>query len=383
MVLVMTFPVLYEHQAKAVSEMHNGCILRGGVGSGKTRTALAYYSRLAPWIKLYVITTAKKRDSGDWEAEAKLWGVDVVVDSWNNLFEYTEVRDAFFIFDEQRVVGSGVWVQSFLEVCKVNEWILLSATPGDTWLDYIPVFIANGFYKNRTEFIRQHVVFSTYTKYPKVERYTDGSILAGHLADITVDMPFERHTKRHLVEVHVDYDRELFDTVWRKRWNYREGRPVRHVSELFSLLRRVAYSDSSRLQRVADLLVQHPKIIVFYNFDYELDLLRTLDVKKAEWNGHKHEPIPDGDEWIYLVQYSSGAEGWNCTDTDTTVFYSLTYSYKVFEQAQGRTDRMDTPFTELHYYILMGSSLIDRAVYKAIKEKKSFSEARFMAKRQL
>jgi hypothetical protein len=301
-----------------------------------------------------------------------------VVDSWNNLMDYEDVKNAFFIFDEQRVVGSGVWVQAFIKVSRKNNWILLSATPGDTWLDYIPVFVANDFYKNRTDFLRTHVVFSSFTKYPKVERYLETWKLAQHLNKITVEMPFERHTTRHVIDVYVEYDRELFDGVWKRRWNHLEDRPVRHVSELFSLMRRVVNSDPSRLERVRDLLIKHPRIIIFYNFDYELEILRTLEIEKAEWNGHKHEAVPESDEWVYLVQYAAGAEGWNCVATDTTLFYSLGYSHKHFEQGKGRTDRLNTPFIDLHYYLLRSSSIIDTAIYKTLIEKQDFSEAKFM-----
>ena len=374
----MTEPELYPHQLEAVGNLKTGNILKGGVGSGKTRTALAYYSRLAPWIKLIVITTAKKRDSGDWEEEAKLFGVEITVDSWNNLYTYEDVKDAFFIFDEQRVVGSGVWVQAFIKVTKSNPWILLSATPGDSWLDYIPVFIANGFYKNRTEFLRQHVQFSSFTKYPKVERYLETAELMRHLKEITVEMPFERHTVRKDVDVYCEFNQELFDGVWKRRWNHRTEKPVRHISELFSLARRVTNEDPSRLGRVRDILVLHPKIIIFYNFDYELEILRTLEVEKAEWNGHKHEDIPAGDEWVYLVQYASGSEGWNCVATDAVVFYSLTYSHKQFEQSKGRIDRLNTPFTNLYYYILRSPSVVDTGIYKSLMEKKDFSERSFV-----
>jgi len=371
-------PELYPHQKEAVEKLRNGNILKGGVGSGKTRTALAYYAKLAPWIKLYIITTAKKRDSGDWEAEAKLFGVEPIVDSWNNLMAYEDVEDAFFIFDEQRVVGSGVWVKAFIKVTKKNQWILLSATPGDTWLDYIPVFVANGFYKNRTEFIRNHVQFSSFTKFPKVERYLDTMRLMRLLQSILVEMPYEKHTTRHVVEVFADYDQELYRTVAIKRWNYIEERPIRHISELFSLMRKVVNSHPSRLERVRDLLIKHPKIIIFYNFDYELEILRTLEIEKAEWNGHKHEPIPTTDEWVYLVQYTAGAEGWNCVETDTEIFYSLNYSYKVWEQAKGRIDRLNTPFTDLKYYVIQSASPIDNAIRKSLAEKKKFNETDFL-----
>lgn len=365
---------LMPHQQKAVMEMRNGCILKGGVGTGKTMTALSYYKDNETLERLIVITTAKKRDSGDWQAEAREFGLFPEVSSWNNMADYEDVEGAFFIFDEQRVVGSGVWVKAFLTITKKNQWILLSATPGDTWMDYIPIFIAHGFYKNRTEFCREHVVFNRYAKFPKVESYISTSKLARLLQGILVEMPFERHTVRHDVDVFVDYDHEKMDTVCKRRWNYLEDSPIRSVAELFSLARRIANSDPSRIERIRDLLIQHPKLIIFYTFDYELEILRTLEVKQTEWNGHKHEPLPDGDEWVYIVQYQSGAEGWNCITTDTIVFYSLTYAYRLFEQAKGRTDRLNTPFTDLYYYILRGTSVIDLSVFRALQEKRNFNE---------
>jgi hypothetical protein len=371
---MFTNPPLMPHQAKAVKKIRNGCILKGGVGTGKSRTAMAYYITLAPWIKLIIITTAKKRDSGDWQEEAKLWGCEPVVDSWNNLQDYENEEDAFFIFDEQRVVGSGIWVKAFIKVTKANQWILLSATPGDTWMDYIPVFIANGFYRNRTEFCREHVVFSRFAKYPKVERILGTQKLAEQLLSILVEMPFKRHTTRKHTQIFAEYDQDLYSMVWKGRWNYLENRPVRQVSELFSLMRRVTNSDTSRLEALRSLLILHPRIIVFYNFDYELELLRTVEVTKAEWNGHKHEPLPDGNEWIYLVQYAAGAEGWNCVETDTMVFYSLPYSFRAYEQAMGRIDRLNTEYVELLFFTFLAQSGVDLAIFNTLGEKRDFNE---------
>lgn len=373
----MTNPSLMPHQAKAVRELQNGNILKGGVGSGKTRTGLAWYcDRYGPWKKLYVITTAMKRDTGDWQHEAALWGVDVLVDSWNNLNEYRHVDGAVFIFDEQRVVGSGVWVKAFQTITKTNKWILLSATPGDTWLDYIPVFIANGFYPNRTAFLREHVVYSRFTKYPKVERILGTQKLAGLLRTILVVMPFDRHTSRHEIDVFVEYDVDLYNSIWRGRWNPIAERPIYNVSELFMLMRWAVNKDPSRLERIRDLMIEHPRVIIFYNFDYELEILRSLDTTIGEWNGHKHEPVPEDDEWAYLVQYAAGSEGWNCIATDTVVLYSLSYSYRATEQGRGRIDRLDTPYSDLWYYRLASVAPIDRAIAKTQADKREFNQTK-------
>lgn len=377
---------LYPHQKDALEKMHNGCILYGGVGSGKSKTSLAYYVKTELVADVYVITTAKKRDSKDWVGEAAAFGIGtapdatvhgvLTVDSWNNIEKYKEVRDAFFIFDEQRVVGHGSWVRAFISIAKRNRWILLSATPGDTWLDYLPVFVANGFYKNATEFKREHVVYNSYAKFPKVDRYVGVSRLVRQRNSVLVHMPYLRHTTRQHHVKDLEFDCELLERVEVKRWNVFEERPLRDAAEWYSAMRRVVNSSSSRWLEIRHLLSLHPKLIVFYNFDYELEDLRHLadDVTVAEWNGHKHEPIPDTDRWVYLVQYMAGAEGWNCIATDAMVFYSLTYSYKLFEQAQGRIDRLNTTFETLHYYIFKSRSTIDSVIWKALRNKQDFNE---------
>ena len=381
---------LYPHQKEAVHQLHNGSILWGGVGSGKSLTAVAYYMKNEVPKDVYVITTAKKRDSLDWQGEFAKAGVGLernatvagvlTIDSWNNISKYAGVYGAFFIFDEQRLVGSGKWVKAFLKLAQRNHWILLSATPGDTWLDYIPVFVANGFYKNRTEFKREHVVYNAYSKFPKVERYIGEGRLLKLRNQVLVEMPYLIHTKRHSKTIEVNYDKEMFERVWKKRWNVYEDRPVRDVAELFHVMRKVVNSDRSRLESVRTLLVLHPRLIIFYNFDYELEILRTLSelTPIAEWNGHKHEPIPETERWVYLVQYQAGAEGWNCIQTDVICFYSLTYSYKQWHQAHGRIDRLNTPFTDLTYYTLKSRSLIDQAIAHSVGKKQNFNESAFL-----
>ena len=401
---------LYKHQLEALNKMKNGCILVGGVGSGKSITSLAYYylqeegelSSLTggeyipmndPPHDLYIITTAQKRDTLEWEGElshfllsvhsdVNLYSNKVVVDSWNNIKKYENVKNSFFIFDEQRVVGSGAWVKAFLKIAKVNEWILLSATPGDTWMDYIPVFLANGFYKNKTEFIREHVVYSRFCKYPKVDRYINTGKLLRLRREILIDMSFKRETVQHHKDIYVDYDAKMYKDIMRRRWDIWKDEPITNASGLCYALRKVVNTHPSRLESLVNIFSKHNKIIVFYNFDYELELLKDVyygrNVKVAEWNGHKHEPIPKSKKWVYLVQYTAGAEGWNCIETDTIVFFSQNYSYKIMHQSAGRIDRLNTPYTDLYYYHLKTHSGIDLAISRAIKNKKKFNEKAFV-----
>ena len=401
---------LRDYQLDAINKMKNGCILNGGVGSGKSLTALSYYylqnggsvgfltgedyipMDCAP-MDLYIITTARKRDTFEWEGEmshfllsthdeCSIYNNKVVVDSWNNIQKYKDVMNAFFIFDEQRVVGSGAWVKAFLSITKKNKWILLSATPGDTWSDYIPVFIANGFYKNKTEFMREHAVFSRFSKFPKVEKYIGTGRLIRQRRDILVDMKFERKTVQHHCDIYVTYDSTQYKDVMKRRWDIWNDEPIVNASGLCYALRKIVNTHDSRSTKLLELFETHKKIIVFYNFDYELDVLKSLyygeGVIVAEWNGHKHEPTPTGNKWVYLVQYTAGAEGWNCITTDTIVFYSLNYSYKIMHQSAGRIDRLNTPYTDLYYYYMKTRSGIDLAIERALTEKRKFNESSFI-----
>lgn len=416
----MAAVTLYTHQMDAIRKMKNGCILCGGTGSGKSRASLAYFwglcggnlssavyfhSETYPYYvlktpklqkepcDLYIITTAKKRDSHDWEGEMIPFGFDVekdasslysnkvVVDSWNNIGRYRKVKGAFFIFDEQRVVGRGEWVKSFLDIAKSNRWILLSATPGDTWSDYVPVFLANGYFRNRTQFYNEHCVFARFTKYPKIERYIGESKLEGFRRDILVEMKFERPTVAHHTDIYTEYNSIIYKDLIRNRFDIWNNKPFQNAAEFCTALRRVVNTDESRQQAVLNILNEHPRAVIFYNYDYELEVLRSLPYIHgtviAEWNGHKHEPVPEADRWVYLVQYAAGNEAWNCITTDTMIFYSQTYSYKVLVQACGRIDRMNTPYRDLYYYHLKSHASIDLSISRALLHKKRFNETNF------
>lgn len=400
---------LYDHQKLAVEQLKNGSILMGGVGSGKSLTALAYYfikvckgeydtnlySKPKCPKDLYIITTAKKRDSFDWEKECapfilsvdqklSICNIKVTIDSWNNITKYDKVKNAFFIFDEQRVVGSGAWVKAFLKITKSNEWILLSATPGDTWIDYVPVFVANGYFKNRTDFLRKHVVYKPFMNYPVIDHYVGTRLLEKYRNDILVEMNFNRSTVRHDIYISPEFNKELFKEVLKTRWNPFTDEPITNSAEYCMVLRRIVNESEDRISKVVDILKERGSAIIFYNFNYELIMLRKMCRDNAfifsEWNGKKHEPIPKqkNDIWCYLVQYAAGAEGWNCIETDTLIFYSLNHSYKMTEQASGRIDRLNTPFTDLYFYKLVSKSWIDKSIQNCLNEKKVFNNERFV-----
>lgn len=400
---------MYDYQVDAIKNMKNGCILCGGVGTGKSRTSLAYFYQLYGgklnadnYVKmknpcdLYIITTARKRDMFEWVGELIVFNMHtnpdlsiypkqkIIVDSWNNVKKYKDVKDAFFIFDEQRVVGSGTWVKAFNSITKRNKWILLSATPGDTWSDYIPVFVANGFYKNRTAFLDEHAVYSRFSKFPKIDKFIGTNKLLYFKNKLLVDMHLERTTVRHYEDIITSYDKILYKTIEKDRWDPYKNAPIENPGALCYLQRKICYSDESRSDKLLELSKKHPRLIVFYNFNYERDIIKSLRFGKGvvlkEWTGHAHEDIPDTEKWIYLVQYTAGSEGWNCTSTNATVFYSQNYSYKIMEQSAGRIDRVNTKYVDLYYYTFKSRSSIDLSVARAIKAKTIFNETKYCKK---
>lgn len=400
---------LYEHQINALKNMHNGCILNGGVGSGKSLTSLAYfvenicggkineeYKPMRKKLDLYIITTARKRDTLEWEGEcckvlistnSKLNsnGMKLTIDSWNNIKKYADVKNSFFIFDEQRVVGYGAWARTFIKISKNNQWILLSATPGDTWSDYIPVFIANGFYKNKKDFEDQHVIYSRFTKYPKIDRYINMQRLMRLRDRILIDMKDNRTSISHHIDIFTEYNKEAYKVILKNRWNIFENKPVKNANELCMCYRKLVNTDKSRIEAVKNIVADNPRVIIFYNFNYELDILKNIDyrykgesIRVLEWNGMKHQEIPNTKKWIYLVQYNAGCEGWNCIKTNTIIFYSENYSFRIMEQASGRIDRLNTPYHDLYYYHLRSKSPIDLAIHSAYLKKKKFNERKFV-----
>lgn len=398
---------LYDFQMEAVKNAFNGCVFNGDVGSGKSRTGLFYYFKeQGGWIDengytpmknpkdLYIITTAMKRDKAEWNGELIPFDMypkpelnryknKIVIDSWNNIKKYIDVKDSFFIFDEDKICGTGAWASSFLTITKHNDWIMLSATTGDNWLDYMTLFIANGFYRNKTEFKREHVEYDPFCRnFPRVKGYRNTGRLIRLRNKILIDMDFKRPTVRHHEDVYCNYDIAKYKDTIRNRWDPYKDEPIQQAAGLCYVLRKIVNTDESRQIKLLELLEDHPRSIIFYNFDHERDILLNIGyapgTEIAEWSGHAHQPIPTGDKWVYIVQYTAGCEGWNTITTDTIIFYSQNYSYKVMTQATGRIDRLNTKFIDLYYYHLKSRSGIDLAISKAIKEKKLFNESKYI-----
>lgn len=369
---------LYPYQRKAVDRLHNGSVLCGKVGSGKSLTGLFYYMENHINKPLYIITVAKKRNDREWHRDFEALGIDGVVDSWNNIEKYTDVKDAFFIFDEQRAIGYGKWGMAFIHIARKNNWIMLTATPGDVWMDWMCIFIANNFYRNKTDFVDQHVEYNPYSKFPQIRRYHKTDKLERFRKYLAVPMQDFRTTNLHRKYINADFDKGLYQTVVKTRFNPYTEEPIMNASEFTQVLRRIINTSERRRIHAKQEIMTRDKVIVFYNYTYELDILKEicqeLDRAYYQWNGQKHEAIPDAETWVYLVQYTAGAEGWNCITTDTILFYSLNYSYRIMEQSEGRINRVNTSFKDLYYVYLKSPASIDDAIERSIRSKKKFNE---------
>ena len=369
---------LYDYQRRAVDSMHNGSVLCGKVGSGKSLTGLFYYMENHIDKPLYIITVAKKRNDREWHRDFEALGINGVVDSWNNINKYSDVKDAFFIFDEQRAIGYGTWGMAFISIARKNKWIMLTATPGDVWMDWMCIFIANNFYRNKTDFVEQHVEYNPYSKFPQIKRYHKTDKLERYRRYLAVPMEDFRKTKVHRQFITAQYDKELYEQVKKTRFNPFTEEPIQNASEFTQVLRRIVNTSDRRRENVKQQIMTRDRIIVFYNYTYELDILKEIcqELNRAfyQWNGQKHESIPDTDSWVYLVQYTAGAEGWNCITTDTILFYSLNYSYRIMEQSEGRINRVNTSFKDLFYIYLKSPASIDDAIARSISSKKKFNE---------
>lgn len=368
-------------QRDAVDRMHDGCVLLGRTGSGKTMTALGYWLKVHAQQDLYVVTTPAKRDAMEWEGDSAKLGQYLPperVVSWNKIKDFEYLESAFVVFDEQRVSGSGKWVKSFLKIAKRNDWILLSATPGDVWIDWLPLFIANGFYRTRTQFTDRHVIWDPHTRYPRIKRYIEEDRLERCQEAICVYLASPNPISRMVHDELVSYDSRKYAEVTRKRWNPFEVRPMMDAGELCRVQRRIVLENVCREEALERLLKGHPRALVFYSYNYELEAIKAvcerLGRSYGQRNGHRHDPVPVSKEpWVYIVQYQS-ADAWNCISTNIAILYSLPYSWRQQEQAMGRIDRMNTPFDELHYYRLMTDSTIDNAILACLDRKETFNE---------
>lgn len=386
------------HQRDAIRKISNGNVVVGATGSGKSLVGLVYYytnileGSVEPFrkptksVSLYIITTATKRDSLDWNSEcaefalstnqeASVNGIKVVIDSWNNIKKYKDIRGGFFLFDEQKTTGYKRWSKIFIRIAKNNRWILITATPSDRWMDLLSVFIANGFYKNKRDFVNQHVTYNPYVKYPSITGYRNVNKLRILKKRIFVIIDYQSPSIIENKVISVDYDVDALTQIEKTEWNPFTDSPIINLSEFASVLRRSLNSHPSRINEAIRIRNTVKKLIVFYNFNFELEILKHgySGIKIGELNGHRHDALPVGSDWVYLVQYNSGNEAWECFTTNHMLFYSLNYSFRIMTQAKGRINRLTSGFNYMYYYYLVSNHWLDKGIQKALNKKRDFN----------
>lgn len=373
---------MYEYQLEAIDKLQSGMILWGNVGSGKSRTSLYFYCKNYSNKKLLIITTAQKRNNGEWLEECKVFGLNPIIDSWNNIKKYDNYENYFIIFDEDHLTGYGAWSKAFIKMAKHNDWLVLTGTPGDNYAEFMTVFIAKGWYKNKRDFEEQHVIYSRYSKYPKVDRYINQGLLEVRRRDILVKMFVDKRAIVHKEVIITQYDISKYKKAYKDKRD-ENNKPFKNATAFCLYLRKICNEDVSKVVKVRELLLKHNKVIIFYNYLYEkeilLKLLKTMKTfNVGEYNGQHHDDIPIGERWAYLCQYTAASEGWNCLLCDTMIFFSMSYSYKAMEQAAGRINRINTPYKDLYYYYLRTTSSIDLSINRALSTKRNFNESTFI-----
>ena len=410
----MTGIILKPFQENCLERLSTGKVLAADTGAGKSIMSLAWYlskecasdehslkSGAKAWTlyhgspDLYIITTPKKRDSEEWESDLSKFNlvkgrnskemgeVNIFIDSWNNIKKYTEIKNSVFIFDEQRAVGSGTWAKSFVKIAKQNHWIMLSATPGDTWSDWCPLMIAKGYYPNRTAFFNKHAVYNPYVKYREIIRWDNTDELEYYRSKMLVTCRMEKKTTRHFEEVIADCSNKYeVKRAYKERTNPKTGEPFKSASELCAYTRNIINTDPTRSAVGLKIIQMYDRIIIFYTLTDELEGIKWACNKAGRkmyfYNGEIHDQVPTGNNWAYIVQYTAGSEAWNCTTCNAMLFWDLTYSYKQFKQATGRIDRLNTPYSDLYYYAIRSYMPLDLAIRRALREKKDFNSRGFL-----
>lgn len=124
------------------------------------------------------------------------------------------------------------------------------------------------------------------------------------------------------------------------------------------------------------------RVVVFYNFDSELDTLKTLvkDRPIAEVNGHTNteQIYHDNDNCVLFVQYQAGARGLNLQDGNKIIYYSLTLSSDLFEQSKKRIHRIGTKYP-CFYWILQTKDSVEESIYKSLNRQEDYNEELFKA----
>ena len=112
-----------------------------------------------------------------------------------------------------------------------------------------------------SQLIRSHVIFNRFVKYPKVEAYIDTWKLTENRQKILVHMHYEKKTKHVIKLMYASYDESLYKFVSEKRWNVYTDKPIKNISELCYVWRKIVNDDKSREDIIGRIIEEKRKVI--------------------------------------------------------------------------------------------------------------------------
>lgn len=382
---------LFDHQTEYIADLPKHCIMAAATGTGKGQMSLEHYKRYSNGLPLLILAPASKAKSPDWERElamANLSNVPHQIVSYDKFARDPNkyiTQEFVLIADEVHFIKAPTTKRgkaTILAAKRASQFIGLSATPTPNGMkDFVSYAIIWGLVRNKTEFERRFVITDRSRGFPIIVGYREQHVLRNMWAQIA--KPMERYMESQSIGIDIELPKAALKEYRRlmKERITEDGDMLDNPSKLFAHLRQfTAYARQDALRNVLDGTDEHA--IVFYNYNRERDaimeVLKDYDVDIYEQSGHASN-LPARDTWetmkrsVTLAQYQSASAAIELQYASVTVYYSPTYSYADFHQSMGRTRRTGQTKTPL-FYMFRVLDTIDPAVWKAIKEKRDFSE---------
>lgn len=314
-----------------------------------------------------------------------------------------EEKPTIIIADEVQLMKNPTAKTSkaLMELMKNNITIGLSATPMPNGMldDGVAYLVYNNYYKNQSDFRKQHIPPRMYDRYYKPDVYTiDYEIDPNRFfeldlfkerikattfvpdAEVDFEMPHQRlHTLAY------DLSQKTINDIYDMSNSYKERR-YDSYRQYLSDIKRAISQDSNHVERMK-LIVKENKDkqpLIFYETNAQLEViekgLNELNMPykciNGQGNSDKLDDIDTTDtEQAIVIQYKSGGNSIEFTNSFVSIFYGLIYSWGDIAQAMGRNIRRGMPQDSyVNQYFLLATHPHDSHVYDVIERKEEFSE---------
>lgn len=395
--------MLYEYQKKVIDKADSSWLFALGTGTGKTILSIHHYLKHYNGESLLIIAPAQKVLEGGWDREvqrvANFYNIQIQYDvmSYGVLAKKWNLYKGWFvIFDECHYVKNPTSQRgkAALNLTRIStNFSLLSATPSSNgWADTINYMLMFNFYRNKTQFIKEHAIHETkFFGQKQIKVIADWkdqdklkmlyqSISTKLSKDDCLDLPpliFE--------DVYFKVSKE-YEIIRKKRVLETENGPIAYdtVMKLQHGLR--FYANQKDKLSYTEMLAEstNENIVIFYYYQQEKDdLVKVLAKNKKIYEvSGKVNHLPSRDQWdelkntVTLVQYQAGAAGIELQYCNLVIFYTPTFSFQDYDQALGRAYRNgQTKKVTVYRYITKKS--VEEHVYRSLAEKKDFTESLF------